>query len=70
MQYTEYTTKQGDRWDLVAYKAYGDVAKLPLLIEANPYVPVLPVLPVGIKLRVPVLSDESLDKNLLPPWKR
>jgi phage tail protein X len=68
--FTEYTTIQGDRWDLIAYKAYGDVNRVPQIVEANPYVAVTPTLPAGIKLRIPVVTEEGLDANLLPPWKR
>ena len=35
-EYLPYLTREGDRWDLIAYRVYGDVAKQDLIIAANP----------------------------------
>jgi len=68
---TDYLTLQGDRWDTIAHKAYGDASKFEPLIAANPSVPVTAVLQAGIRLVVPVLeSEEGLEIELLPPWKK
>lgn len=68
---TEYITKKGDRWDTVAWKAYGDANRINEIIEANPDVPVTPVFDDNIRLKVPIIEQESeLDVALLPPWKR
>ena len=69
-QYTQYTTIQGDRWDLIAQKAYGDATMIQPLLEANPSVPLTPYLDGGIKLNVPVLDLVTVEQSLLPPWKR
>lgn len=68
--FTEYITKESDRWDLIAWAAYGDVSKMPEIIAANPKVPVYDVLPSGIKLLIPVSSLPPGDDLSLPPWKR
>lgn len=70
MAFTEYITKERDRWDNIAFLAYGDVTKMPQIIAANPKVPVYDVLPSGLKLLIPVLSEPSADSSMLPPWKR
>lgn len=70
MSYTRYTTIQGDRWDTVAYKAYGDPMKITPIAEANPHVPKSPVLPAGIILNIPIQERENVTSNILPPWKR
>lgn len=70
MSHTKYITQEGDRWDLIADKAYGDATKITPIIEANPGVPKTPVLPSGITLYVPLMDVETVDTNLLPPWKR
>ena len=70
MSNTRYITKQGDRWDLIAYKAYGDATMIDILIMANPGIPVDPILPEGITLNIPVVDEPEVDKSLLPPWKR
>lgn len=70
MSSTRYITKQGDRWDLIAYKAYGDATMIDTLIIANPRIPVDPILPEGITLNIPIIDEPEVDKSLLPPWKR
>jgi phage tail protein X len=68
--FTDYRTVDGDRWDSVAYKAYGDASKGNLIIAANPYVKADAVLPGGLRLLIPVLEDEPQRTSNLPPWKR
>ena len=70
-EFTEHITQEGERWDTIAYKAYGDAAEVNRIIEANPTVPVNPVLPSGIRLLVPIVQTVSveIDDKLLPPWK-
>lgn len=68
-QYIEYITKEGDRWDLIAYDFYGDATMYEPIIVANPDVPIYPVLPSGIKLKIPVIEIKDTIEEL-PPWKR
>lgn len=70
MAVTNYTTKEGDRWDTVAYAAYGDVTKIPLIADANPDVPLDDIIPAGTNLYIPILEQATIvqDKQL-PPWK-
>lgn len=72
MALTNYKTVQGDRWDTVSYKAYGDATRIKELIEANPELPISSVLPAGIIINIPILDnvDNSISQELLPPWKR
>lgn len=71
MEYYEHITKEGDRWDLIAYQYYGDATMYEPIIVANPEVPILPILPSGIKLKVPVIDrKETISPEELPPWKR
>ena len=69
-EFTEYITIEGDRWDTVAHKAYGDPMRYPEIAAANRKVPLGAVLAPCTKLMVPVLQEIDLDTNLLPPWKR
>lgn len=78
----EYITIDNERWDQVAYKAYGvitltndDGSKKPAMqtiIEANPSVPIYDKLPGGLILIIPVLTTNAAKTSteLLPPWKR
>ena len=68
----EYIIKDGDRWDTIAYKAYGDAALFNGIIDANPSVIVSATLIAGNRLIIPILEDGDITINsqLLPPWKR
>ena len=73
MANTQYRTIEGDRWDLIAYKAYGDATKFVGLLEANKPLAISQTLPAGLKINIPILEDEnsgSVQSELLPPWKR
>jgi phage tail protein X len=70
-EFVLYTTEDGDRWDTIAYRMYGDPWAFGPIIAANPTVPIRPVLSGGILLHVPVRQAQvSTDTSQLPPWKR
>lgn len=63
-----YRTAQGDMWDTVAFKNYGNEKLFPLLMSANPdYIDVV-IFEAGITLSIPELPEEVAAE--LPPWKR
>ncbi|MBP2655894.1 MAG: tail family protein [Firmicutes bacterium] len=62
-----YKTKQGDTWDLIAYKQYGDEYKMQDLIEANPDYVTTVIFSAGIELTMP--DSDSTTATNLPPWK-
>jgi phage tail protein X len=68
--FIEYVTKDGDRWDLIAYRMYGDANAYEPIIVANPDVPITPVLPGGLTILVPLREQETVEATDLPPWKR
>ncbi len=69
--YLNHITTEGERWDMLAWRYYRNVRKVPMLIEANPHAPIHETLPSGLSLLIPVIeADESLIQNELPPWKR
>lgn len=70
MSFTEYRTVDGDRWDTIAQKAYGDASKGNVVVAANPYVKADAVLAGGLRLLIPVEQDEPKRTSNLPPWKR
>lgn len=71
-EFTKYTTKEGETWSLIAYKAYGNVNRMPDLIAANPTAPGGDTLPANVVLNVPVITTAAaqVDNSVLPPWKR
>jgi len=68
----EHITAQGDRWDNLAWQYYGDPHAYERIIAANPEVQIEPILPGGIRLLIPVIedTDETVNIEELPPWKR
>ncbi|MBS1186680.1 MAG: hypothetical protein H6R04_698 [Burkholderiaceae bacterium] len=69
--YIEHITTEGDRWDLLAWRYYRDVAQIQKLIEANPTAPISETLPSGLTLLIPVIEQaETQSIEELPPWKR
>ncbi|PIQ23510.1 hypothetical protein COW36_09000 [bacterium (Candidatus Blackallbacteria) CG17_big_fil_post_rev_8_21_14_2_50_48_46] len=67
-QYLEHITTEGERWDSIAWKYYGDVTQMGLLIETNPQAPIKPTLPAGMKLLIPLI-EQPKEVQGLPPWK-
>lgn len=79
--YFEYITIENERFDQIAYKAYGVVTlvdetgnkpAMQPIIEANPSIPIYDKLPGGLILQIPVLTSNTpkTSVELLPPWKR
>lgn len=69
--YTEYLTTDGDRPDLLAYRFYGSQYNYAQICNANPAILGLPILPGGLVLKIPVVTQTAtIAPDLLPPWKR
>ncbi|TVX93050.1 tail protein X [Paenibacillus agilis] len=68
MDRANYTTVQGDTWDIIAYKQYGNESLFPLLINANPQHATKVRFDAGVTLFVPAAPEEISED--LPPWKR
>ena len=66
-----YRTKQGERWDLISFRMYGNMSGIDTLINANPSTPIDPVLPDGTVLIIPIIdnTDSAIISQNLPPWK-
>jgi phage tail protein X len=70
IQAIPYITKTGDRWDLLAWRFYGDPARYLEILEANFYVAISAVLPHGIQLFIPILPPPAPASRPLAPWER
>lgn len=66
--YFEYTTMQGDTFDILALDAYNDESFAATIIQANPDYANVIVFSAGVKLKIPVI--ETAAASTLPPWKR
>jgi phage tail protein X len=66
-EFLTHSTVDGDRWDLLAQRYYGDGTAYGFLLQANPSVPFTPRLPVGLTLRVPILDAATLNPASTAP---
>lgn len=70
----EHITVEGDRWDTLAWRYYGDPMAYGRIIEANPALDISTILPSGQVVLVPILplaeTRQALQDEDLPPWKR
>lgn len=64
----KYTTIQGDMWDSIAHKLYGDETKMDALISANPELREVYIFSAGVELEAPDVEVNSSVSGL-PPWK-
>lgn len=71
MKYAEVITKDGDRVDLLAYKYYGLATEVNPILDANPHIQNVPILPSALTLKIPVIDRAAVvDSSLLPPWRK
>ena len=63
----QYTTVQGDTWDIIAKAVYGDEKYAGYLMESNRTLLEYMIFPGGVTLNVPELPEESDDD--LPIWR-
>lgn len=68
--FIDHLTIEGERWDQLAWRYYGDPFAYAGIIRANPNVPIAPVLPGGVLLAIPVAAKTPATPAGLPPWKR
>lgn len=67
----EHITREGDRWDLLAWEYYGDATQYERIVAANNHVSIDPILPSGIAINIPVIDQpapELSETEELPPW--
>ncbi|HUA36670.1 MAG TPA: tail protein X [Candidatus Binataceae bacterium] len=67
-QFIAHITSAGERWDLLAWRFYGDPTEYSPIIMANPSVSIEAVFEAGITIYIPILNPTSTPANL-PPWK-
>lgn len=65
------TTRQGDTWDILAKRAYGNELFMDVLIKANIFERKTVIFPAGVVLEVPEIDTTSMEyETNLPVWKR
>jgi phage tail protein X len=65
-----YTTKQGDMWDYIAWKVYGDETQVELLLNAEENRTIMEeyIFSAGVQVWCPEL-DEQETENDVAPWR-
>lgn len=63
-----YTTRSGDTWDGIAFRALGSELYMDLMIDANPAHNYVARFEAGVTLNVPELPAQALPSSL-PPWR-
>ncbi|EED9388554.1 phage tail protein [Salmonella enterica subsp. enterica] len=66
----KYVTVQGDAWDRIALKVYGDEYMAGLLMSANIEHRNTVLFSGNITLKVPPEPEKRETVNNLPPWRR
>ncbi|HHR0444911.1 TPA: tail protein X [Pseudomonas aeruginosa] len=69
-EYITHTTREGERWDQLAARYYGNPYRYQPITRANPQVPLTGALQAGLALRIPVLDEQATVTEDLPPWMR
>ncbi|RAS18943.1 tail protein X [Microvirgula sp. AG722] len=64
-----HISAEGERWDQLAHRYYGDPLQYERIVAANPHVPLTVTLPSGLTLSIPVIEQVDLSEEL-PPWLR
>lgn len=65
-----HITQDGERWDQLADRYYGDATQYERIIAANPAIPLTLTLTGGLELLIPVVeANATLPTSELPPWK-
>lgn len=62
-----HITTEGERWDQIAHRYYGDAMHYEPIIAANPNVPITPTLRGALRLAIPVIERGDLYEDI-PPW--
>lgn len=63
-----YKTIQGDTWDGIAVKVYGDEKYMNELLEANQAHREIIIFPANVSLSLPNIQTQIA--TILPPWKK
>lgn len=65
----EYITKQGDTFDIIAFKVLNTEKMMPALLEANPSQKDVYSFDAGVKLSIPE-NVTPVNQDPVPPWQR
>lgn len=64
-----YTTIQGDTWDIIAFKMYGDETQVGRLMQANFHLLDYFVFPAGVVVNIPDIPETDYYDEDYPDWR-
>lgn len=70
MPYIIHIAAEGERWDTLAYRYYGNAFQYIPLVETNKALKITDLFSGGERVFIPVLPNEPQKSESLPPWKR
>lgn len=68
METKTYTTIQGDTWDGIAFRLWGEERHMHRIIEANPEHADTLIFSAGVLLLLPQITPPTAKSSELPPW--
>lgn len=69
MMFLTHITTEGERWDQLAYRYYGDASLYEIIIAINKNVPISLTLRGGLRLAIPIIERTDLNEDA-PPWMK
>ena len=63
-----YTTVQGDAWDSIAYKLFGDEMQLQSILALNSDLADILIFPADVKIKVPTTASKKIKTIIGVPW--
>jgi len=67
----KYTAVQGDVWDYLSWKLYGDEGYAHILLDANPALRHIVIFETPTEINVPDKPQSRAQSSAnLPPWKQ
>lgn len=64
----KHQCRQGERWDLLAHRYYGDASLMGTIIDANPHLAISETLTEGQIAYIPIIHQSIKSTQGLPPW--
>ncbi len=65
-----YETVQGDTFDIIAKKFYGNERRMDRLLQANLQHIGVVAFPAGITLTIPEIEEAETQTDGIPPWRK
>lgn len=65
-----YVTQQGDTWDVVSLRVFGDERFMDRIIEQNQQHINVAIFSAGVVLKIPMVTLSEIEHTNVAPWRR